>query len=182
MKAKGWVAVVAAAAVGACSGSETGPTAPARDALAAANGPAVASASGGGRMVLEVFGFTIPQVLGFTARRHADGSASGHINYRQTFEGETFHFVATVTCMAVYDGNRVKYGGVLTQSTDPTVPVGDFMWFQSIDNGEGNGSPADLSTGSGFGTQEENQAFCDSPDPPNPIFLAEVIGNIQVRE
>jgi hypothetical protein len=127
-------------------------------------------------------GFTIPQVLGFNARRQADGSASGHINYRQTFEGETFHFVATVTCTAVYDGNRVKCGGVLTRSTDPTVPVGDFMWFQSIDNGEGEGAAPDLSTGSGFGTEAENQAFCDSPAPPDPIFLAEVIGNIQVRE
>jgi hypothetical protein len=182
MNAKGWVALVAGAAMGACSSSEAGPTAPERDALAAASGPVVASASGSGRMVLEVFGFTIPQVLGFTAQQHADGSVSGHIEYRQTFEGETFQFVATVTCMEIYDGNRVKYGGVLTQSTDPTVPVGDFMWFQSIDNGEGQGSPADLSTGSGFGPEEENQAFCDSPDPPNPIFLAEVIGNIQVRD
>ncbi|MGH7565731.1 MAG: hypothetical protein ACREK2_02780, partial [Gemmatimonadota bacterium] len=94
MKAKGWVALVAAAAVGACSSSEAGPTAPERDVLAPANGPVVASASGAGRMILEVFGFTIPQVLGFTAQQHADGSVSGHINYRQTFEGETFHFVA----------------------------------------------------------------------------------------
>ena len=177
-----FVALLAAVALVACSDTGVGPTAPEREALAAANGPAVSSASGGGRMVLEVFGFTIPQVLGFAARRHADGSASGHINYRQTFEGETFHFVATVTCMAIYDGNRVKYGGVLTRSTDPTVPVGDYMWFQSIDNGEGGGSPADVSTGSGFGTEAENQAFCDSPDEPDPIFLAAVIGDIQVRE
>ena len=182
MGAKRWLAVIAAAAVGACSSPEGGPTAPEGESLSLATGPAVASANGSGRMVLEVFGFTIPQVLGFNARRHADGSASGHINYRQTFEGETFHFVATVTCMAVYDGNRVKYGGVITRSTDPTVAVGDFMWFQSIDNGEGEGSPADLSTGSGFGTEAENEAFCASPELPNPIFLAEVIGNIQVSD
>lgn len=180
MRANRWLMLMATSAIWACSNSEGGPTAPASDALTLAAGPAVASASGGGRMVLEVFGLTIPQVLGFTARRHADGSASGHINYRQTFEGETFHFVATVTCMAVYDGNRVKYGGVLTKSTDPTVPVGDYMWFQSIDNGEGSGLPPDVSTGSGFGTEAENEAFCASPALPNPIFLADVIGNIQV--
>lgn len=182
MRARGWVALVAAASMGACSGPEGGPTGLERDALAPAGGPAVASANGAGRMVLEVFGFTIPQVLGFNARRHADGSASGHINYRQTFQGETFHFVATVTCLEVYDGNRAKFGGVLTKSTDPTVPVGTYMWFHSIDNGEGAGSPPDVSTGSGFGTEAENQAFCDSPAPPNPIFLADVIGNIQVRD
>lgn len=176
------VSLLAAVALVACSDTGTGPTALERGDLVAADGPAVSSASGGGRMVLEVFGFTIPQVLGFTARRHADGSASGHINYRQTFEGETFHFVATVTCMAIYDGNRVKYGGVLTRSTDATVPVGDYMWFQSIDNGAGEGSPADVSTGSGFGSEAENEAFCASSDAPNPIFLAEVIGDIQVRE
>jgi len=182
MRAKGWVALVAAAALGACSSPEGMPTAPERDALAPAAGAVVASASGAGRMVLEVFGFTIPQVLGFTARQYADGSVSGHIEYRQTFEGETFQFVATVTCMEIYDGNRVKYGGVLTQSNDPTVPVGDFMWFQSIDNGEGAGSPADVSTGSGFGTEAENEAFCASSALPNPIFLADVIGNIQVGD
>jgi hypothetical protein len=28
----------------------------------------------------------------------------------------------------------------------------------------------------------QNEAFCASPVLPNPIFLAEVIGNIQVRD
>lgn len=182
MRAKEWLAVIVVAAVGACSSPEGGPTAPENESLGLAAGPAVASATGSGRMVLEVFGFTIPQVLGFNARQYEDGSVSGHINYRQTFEGETFHFVATVTCMEVYDGNRVKFGGLLTRSDDPTVPVGTYMWFHSIDNGEGAGSPPDLSTGSGFGTEAENEAFCASPAPPNPIFLAEVSGNIQVRE
>lgn len=84
--------------------------------------------------------------------------------------------------MSVYDGNRVKYGGEVILSTDPSVPPGTYMWFQGIDNGEGAGAPTDQSTGSGFGTAAENQAFCDSPDAPNPLFLASVNGNIQVRE
>lgn len=142
----------------------------------------VASANGGVSMTLEVFGFTIPQVLGFEAKRFANGGVSGHINYHQIFEGERFRFNATVTCMNVYDGNRVKYGGEVLLSNDPTVPPGTFIWFQSIDNGEGPGAPPDLSTGSGFGTEAENEAFCNSPAPPNPIFLAEVDGNIQVWE
>lgn len=144
--------------------------------------PIVASASGGVSMTLEVFGFIIPQVLGFQATKFADGDVKGHINYHQIFEGERFRFNATVTCMNVYDGNRVKYGGEVIVSNDPTVPPGTFMWFQSIDNGEGSGAPPDLSTGSGFGTEAENEAFCNSSAPPNPIFLAEVDGNIRVSE
>lgn len=161
------------------------PTAPQFSEVAAQAsqvGVVVASASGGADWVLEVFGFTIPQTLGFSARKYADGSVRGHINYHQTFLGETLRFNATVTCMSVYDGNRVKYGGEVILSTDPSVPPGTYMWFQGIDNGEGAGTSADQSTGSGFGTAEENQAFCDSPAAPNPLFLAGVNGNIQVSE
>lgn len=146
------------------------------------SGAVVASASGGADWVLEVFGFVIPQTLGFSAQKFADGTVRGHINYHQTFEGETFRFNATVTCMNIYDGNRVKYGGEVTVSNDPTVPPGTFIWFQGIDNGEGTASPADQSTGSGFGTEAENEAFCANPAAPNPLFLSEVNGNIQVRD
>ena len=162
--------------------SMTDPQFAAVDADAAQAGVVVASASGGADWVLEVFGFTIPQTLGFSASKSADGTVRGHINYQQTFEGETLHFNATVTCMNVYDGNRVKYGGEVTVGTDPTVPPGTYIWFQGIDNGEGANAPADQSTGSGFGTAAENEAFCDSPDAPNPLFLAGVNGNIQVSE
>lgn len=152
------------------------------DGQASATGGVVASASGGADWVLEVFGLTIPQTLGFSAKKYADGSVDGHINYHQTFQGETLRFNATVTCMNIYDGNRVKYGGEVVLSTDPTVPPGTFIWFQGIDNGEGASAPADQSTGSGFGTEQENQDFCDSPEEPNPLFLAGVNGDIQVRE
>lgn len=145
-------------------------------------GAIVASASGGADWVLEVFGFVIPQTLGFSARKYADGSVRGHINYLQTFEGETLRFNATVTCMSVYDGNRVKYGGEVILSNDPTVPPGTFIWFQGIDNGEGANAPPDQSTGSGFGTEAENEAFCADPAAPNPLFLAGVNGNIQVSD
>ena len=167
------------AACNAEDGLPTGPRTANRD-LNEAAGIAIASASGGANWTLEVFGFTIPQVLGFRAQKYADGSVTGHIEYHQVFEGERLRFNATVTCMNVYDGNRVKYGGEVLLSNDPTVPPGTFIWFQSIDNGEGAGAPADQSTGSGFGTEEENEAFCDSPAPPNPIFLADVDGDIQV--
>lgn len=174
------IPILLAAACGADSPSA--PELSAVDGEAAQHGAVVASASGGADWVLEVFDFVIPQTLGFSARKYADGSVRGHINYHQTFEGETLKFNATVTCMNVYDGNRVKYGGEVQLSTDPTVPPGTFIWFQGIDNGEGVGASPDQSTGSGFGTEEENEAFCDDPAAPNPLFLAGVNGNIQVRD
>jgi hypothetical protein len=179
-----WCSLALAGMVAAACNAEGGlPTdsTTTRD-LDGAAGPIVASASGGANWTLEVLGFTIPQVLGFNAVKYADGSVQGHINYHQVFEGERLRFNANVTCMNVYDGNRVKYGGEVLLSNDPTVPPGTFIWFQSIDNGEGVGAPPDQSTGSGFGNEEENEEFCDSSTPPNPLFLAEVNGNIQVSD
>lgn len=95
-----------------------------------------------------------PETLGFSARKFADGKVRSHI----------------------------KYGGEIKLSNDPLFPPGTFIWFQGIDNGEGADAPPDQSTGSGFGTEEENEAFCDSPDEPNPLFLAGIDGNIQVRD
>lgn len=172
---------VAVATATAC-GADGGPAGPAERAIDAAGGPVVESASGGGTMTLEVFGFTIPQTLAFTAMRRADGTVDGQIQYHQVFEGERFTFHANVTCMEIYDGNRVKFGGEIRKSNDPTVPVGTYIWFHSIDHGEGAADPPDRSTGSGFGTEAENEAFCASPEPPNPLFLADLDGNIRVVE
>lgn len=173
---------IAVAAATACGTNEAGPAGPADRGLETAGGPVVEWAGGGGSMTLEVFGFTIPQTLGFTAKRHADGTVRGQIQYHQVFEGERLTFHANVTCMEIYDGNRVKFGGEITKSNDPDFPPGGYIWFHSIDNGQGAGAPPDRSTGSGFGTEAENEAFCASPAPPNPIFLADLDGNIQVVE
>lgn len=167
--------------------------APAADEAGLAGGPAlslaggpVASASGGGHWFLvlpDEFGLPpIEQVLGFNAQKFADGSVHGRITYQQSFLDFHLRFEAVVTCMNVYDGNRVKYGGLITSSNDPDFPAGGFIWFQGIDNGEGAGAAPDLSTGSGFGDESGNEAFCASPAPPNPTFIAEIDGDIQVRE
>jgi hypothetical protein len=166
----------------ACNASTDAPTGPS----VAAVGAPVASASGGGHWFLTLppeFGLPpIEQVLGFTARKHADGSVEGQIQYQQRFLDFDLRFKARVTCMNVYDGNRVKYGGLITSSNDPDLPAGGYIWFQGIDNGEGGSSPADQSTGSGFGDEAANEAFCNSLNPPNPIVLAEIDGDIQVHE
>jgi hypothetical protein len=33
--------------------------------------------------------------------------------------------------------SRAKIGGIVTQSSDPTIAVGMYGWFQVFDNGEG---------------------------------------------
>lgn len=175
----------------ACDGSEL-PTDPPTEIADVATPPAsaamgadvVASASGGANWTLTLdFGggpIDIDQVLAFNAQRGSDGQVKGRLVYHQTAFGETFSFQADVSCIGVYDGNRGKFGGPVTNSNDATIPVGTFIWFHVIDGGQGAGS-ADFSSGAGFGDEAANQAFCDSPALPNPVFLAEVTsGNIDV--
>lgn len=153
---------------------------------AAAGADVAASASGGANWTLTVdFGggpIDIDQVLSFNAQRSTNGDVKGRLVYHQTAFGETFSFQADVSCIGVYDGNRGKFGGPVTNSNDATIPVGTYIWFHVIDGGQGAGASPDFSTGAGFGDEAANQAFCDSPALPNPAFLAEVTsGNIEVR-
>jgi hypothetical protein len=113
----------------------------------------------------DLFGAEVGNDLEFKARKHADGSISGWIEYAQTFQGETFEFEIDVTCLEFYDGNRVKLGGLITGTNDPTL-VGSYGWFQAFDLGNGTQGPADRSSLLGFGTEAANEAFCNSPNLP----------------
>jgi hypothetical protein len=190
--------LLGAGLLGGCqAGPEELATGPDESALVAAS-RVVESASGGYHFTTDpkFFGFPVDNRLTFNAKRHADGSVSGHYTYEQGALGERFIFKGTVTCFEIYDtpvlqdwpdipamtANRAKWGGVIEHSNDPTLPPGGFIWFQSIDNGEGSKAPPDLSTISGFGDEAANEAFCASPNVPNPRFGPHPIqGNIQVR-
>lgn len=175
------------------AGDPAGPT-----GLELSGSPVVESASGGYHFTTDprFFGFPVDNRLTFTAERHADGSISGRYNYEQSAFGERFIFKGSVTCFVIHDtpvlqdwpdipattANRAKWGGVIEYSNDPTLPAGGFIWFNSIDNGEGAGAPPDLSSISGFGDEAANEAFCASTAPPNPRFGPHpVSGNIDVR-
>ena len=151
---------------------------------ASAGGDVVASASGGMHWTIPLpnaFGVEVlNQPLAFNAQKYADGSASGHFTYNQIVEGESFNFVVDVTCMGIYDGNRAKIGGVITNSNDPTLPPGTFAWFQVFDNGEGSNASPDRSSLIGFGNEVANEAFCNSPNLPR-FGPWDVQGNAQVR-
>jgi hypothetical protein len=146
-----------------------------------------------------IFGTMTPIVnrLTFNAKRDADGTVSGWYTYEQEADGAVFRFSGPVTCLRIYDtpvlertpevpplaGNRAKWGGRVEMSNDPTIPPGTFIWFQSIDNGEGANGWTDVSTLSGFGDEAANDAFCTSDRVPNPNFGPHPVGggNVQVH-
>jgi hypothetical protein len=144
----------------------------------------VASADGSAHWTIPLpnpFGVVVRnQPLSFNARKYADGSVTGRFEYHQLVEGESFDFNVAVTCMNIYDGNRAKIGGVVEVSTDPTEPPGVFAWFQVFDNGEGANAPPDRSSLVGFGDEEANETFCNSPALPR-FGPWDVQGDIQVR-
>jgi hypothetical protein len=152
-------------------------------AATASAGAVVASANGGAHWTIPLpnaFDVEVQnRTLAFNARRYEDGSASGQFDYQQLAGGEVFKFNVDVTCMALYDGNRAKIGGVVKQSNDPTVLVGSFAWFQVFDNGEGANAPPDQSSLVGFGDEAANEAFCNSPRLPR-FGPWDVHGNVQV--
>lgn len=191
------VPVVALLVALGCAAQERqlGPTEPEPGELALSR--VVQSASGANHFTTDpsFFGAPVDNRLTFVAQRHADGTISGRFNYEQGFMGERFIFRGSVTCFEVYDtpvlqdwedippmtGNRAKWGGVVEFSNDATLPAGVFIWFQSIDNGEGADAPPDLSTISGFGDEQANEDFCASAAVPNPNFGPHAVnGNIQV--
>jgi hypothetical protein len=151
---------------------------------AAGPGAVVASANGGAHWTIPLpnpFDVVVKnRTLAFNALRYEDGSVSGRFEYHQVVEGDAFRFNVDVTCFVVYDGNRAKIGGVVEQSSDPTVPVGTFAWFQVFDNGEGAGAPPDRSSLVGFGDEAANEAFCKSPNLPR-FGPWDVQGNVQVQ-
>lgn len=147
---------------------------------AAAQSAVVARASGGINWIIpeSVFGFELGVLVTFNGRKYNDGEVLGRIDYHVSAFGEHFHDNIRMTCLEVYDnGTRAKYGGVVEVSNN-TEPGSQYVWFQAIDNGEGEGAPPDRSTIGGVGTQEENAAFCASP--ALPVLAFDVNGNIQV--
>lgn len=198
MRSAHLISVLGAALVAACS-SDTpagGPTGAGE--LDLSGSPVVESASGGYHFTTDprFFGIPVDNRLTFDASRHEDGSLSGRFNYEQGVFGERFIFRGSVTCFQIHDtpvlqdwpdipatsANRAKWGGLIEYSNDPTLPAGGYIWFNSIDNGEGAGAPPDLSSISGFGNEAANEAFCASVAPPNPRFGPHpVSGNIEVR-
>lgn len=107
----------------------------------------------------------------FHARKARDGTVSGWFAVEQYVDGTTNHYRGTFTCFGDYDfnelrNNRAKIGGILTESDDPTSPVGSYLWWQSIDNDRAPTPTPDQTTLIGGGDNTANEAFCASNAPP----------------
>jgi hypothetical protein len=121
-----------------------------------------------------VFGTTTPvdARFNFSVRKRTDGTVDGDFVYHEAADGSSFRYTGSFTCFNVYDfdglvGNRAKVGGVVETSTDPSVPPGSFIWWQAIDdrNGDDDGVPGKSTLG-GVGDAAANAAFCASSNPP----------------
>jgi hypothetical protein len=130
---------------------------------------------------------------------------SGRVTCFQIYDTPVLQRTPEIPAMTA---NRAKWGGRIDRSNDPDFPVGMFVWAQSIDNGrrdndddeseggdddesddesesdddDGQRYP-DVSTIVGLGDHAANEAFCASPNVPNPNFGPHRIdkGDIDVR-
>jgi hypothetical protein len=155
----------------------------AASAPAAGGGPVAASANGGSVLdIHNMFGLELIEVqpFSFTAELYADGTVSGEYLYRTVDDGVPFLARGPITC-AVIDGNRGWFGGLIENSSDPSLNGLD-MWFQVADNTEpGADETPDMTTLIGVGGPGEAQGYCDgAPEPRFPFFLEH--GDIQVRD
>ena len=122
----------------------------------------------------------------FSAIRHADGSVSGQWQVKDKFgPGANFTVHGSVTCFSIApDGKTVFLGGLVAQNKFG-IPAGAEANWTIVDNGQGGGSPPDLSTDLTFGFPPGSGAAANhcatgggfTNIPPTPI----VRGNIQVN-
>jgi hypothetical protein len=118
-------------------------------------------ASGGSHLTVhDVFGLDtlVLQEFGFTATLTSGGSASGWFQYRDVEDGVPFTAGGSVTCLTVI-GTDAWIGATISLSNDPTL-IGLGGWWHVTDNGQGTGSPADITTFLGVGSLEATAAFC----------------------
>ena len=80
-----------------------------------------------------------------SAIRHTDGTFSGDFELRsEQAPGIRIH--GDVVCFKII-GNTAYLAGVIDQSDDPTgAPVGSYVLWNIVDNGEGANSPPDLTS------------------------------------
>ncbi|HEY2851815.1 MAG TPA: hypothetical protein VGJ18_03165 [Gemmatimonadaceae bacterium] len=113
-----------------------------------------------------------------SAVRHHDGSVSGELEETsQQQGGQRIH--ARVYCVTI-TGNTARLAARLDQSNVPFGPVGSFVVWSVIDNGEGKSAP-DQSTDLFFGGNEDNAKFhCATGFNLAPYFNS-IRGNLTVH-
>lgn len=121
-----------------------------------------------------------------SAIRHADGTISGEVEERTTFN-ETGDLVrdmhGTVTCLTIV-GNTAFVAGIVDRvvsyapGQENLVPGAGFR-LVVVDNGNGAKDPPDLGSNARFGLPATSAAFCEHPVPFNLEPIEH--GNIEIR-
>ena len=148
-------------------------------ALAGGSG-VISSASGGYGFGGQAAGSTFDVgPFTFNVQVHADGTVHGRYRYVQVRDGVELMVAGPLTC-ATIEGNRAWVGGLIEESSRPSL-IGLDMWFQVQDNGEpGADETPDMSSTVGAGGPGTAQQYCDdAPEVRFPFFLSR--GNLQVR-
>jgi len=136
------------------------------------------SATGSGHIVV---GDNELRVFTHNAKNKANGT-SGRFNLNRHDTG--IHFGGSVICLNV-DGNKAYFAGVIetSNSEGPNWLSGAFVIWSTIDNGEGNNSPADqitfVQTSLGW-TEEDVRFLCESGFDHLDYYDIDH-GNIQIR-
>ena len=153
-----------------------------------------ASATGGGWIEFGIPGLSDAQ-FGFSAVRHADGTASGVFHQVRSNADGTIDFSGEVTCLSVdHVNHRAWIGGVIREnnSTNPAFQVdtlhapGLDVWFRVVDYGEGGDAANDRSTTYGFkhsaGILTSAEYCATMPWPAGDARTFPVVsGNVQIR-
>ena len=109
----------------------------------------------------------------FTVRIDADGQVRGQAEFQLRFIDATVH--AELNCLEVV-GNDAWIGGTITHSSNPAVVgPGLGILFRVQDNGEGDGSPADMTSPLVWGAVP----LCNTTPPMSLIEWTN--GNVRVK-
>jgi hypothetical protein len=131
----------------------------------------VASATGSGQITVG----TDLRTFSFTARTDSNNNSSGQAELFNRNSGIRFHI--TLNCLSVV-GTVATMSGTVAQDNASGAYVGDPVWFQVVDNGEGAGAPPDLISLVYYFVGAPGVP-CTSPLAPATIPIQS--GNIQVH-
>jgi len=123
------------------------------------------------------------RVFTFNARSYSDGSVDGHFNLNRTDVG--VHYSGSITCISI-EGNKASFVGIIENSNNPGIPVGNYQFFAIADNGQGKNAPPDQITLSFYGlTPEDVEFFCggfyDPDTDPDLDWYNVESGNIVIH-
>ena len=150
-------------------------TSPSFSAVGATSGESV---TGSATIVLPAFDNALEH-YGLSAIRHNDGSVTGEFEeFSEQDGGQRIH--AHVVCFTV-TGNSARLAAQIDQTNVDFGPVGSYVVWSVIDNGEGAKSSPDQTTDIFFGgTAAQAEFHCRTGFPLAPYFSS-LRGNLQVR-